>query len=69
MTNPPVTIRFNGEAREVFAGAMLSDLLGERPRRGVAVAVNKRVIPRSEHNPTPVNDGDAIDVVTAMQGG
>ena len=69
MTHPPVTIRFNGEAREVSAGAMLADLLGEHPRRGIAVAVNKRVVPRSEHATTPVHDGDTIDVVTAMQGG
>lgn len=38
------------------------------PDRGVAVAVNRAVLPRSEWG-SIVPDGAAIDVITAVQGG
>lgn len=34
-----------------------------------AVAVNKVFIPRSQYQDTCLQDGDQIDIVTAMQGG
>ncbi|WP_127499766.1 sulfur carrier protein ThiS [Actinoplanes solisilvae] len=38
-------------------------------RRGVAVAVNGEVVPRSTWAATPLTDGDAVEVLTAAQGG
>ena len=38
-------------------------------RRGVAVAVNGTVVPRSTWATSRVVDGDAIEVLTAAQGG
>ena len=38
-------------------------------RRGVAVAVNGEVVPRSTWSAVPLTDGDAVEVLTAAQGG
>ena len=38
-------------------------------RRGVAVAVNGTVVPRSAWAVVPLADGDAVEVLTAAQGG
>jgi sulfur carrier protein len=38
-------------------------------RRGVAVAVNGTVVPRSTWSTVPLADGDAVEVLTAAQGG
>jgi sulfur carrier protein len=38
------------------------------PDKGVAVAVNRSVLPRSQWD-APVPDGAQIEVVTAVQGG
>ncbi len=37
--------------------------------RGVAAAVNGKVIPAGHWNATPLHDGDRIEIVTAFQGG
>jgi sulfur carrier protein len=38
-------------------------------RRGVAVAVNGEVVPRSTWATSRLADGDAVEVLTAAQGG
>ena len=38
-------------------------------RRGVAVAVNGEVVPRSTWPVAPLHDGDRVEVLTASQGG
>ena len=38
-------------------------------RLGVAVALNSEVVPRSRWATTPLTAGDAVELVTAMQGG
>ena len=38
-------------------------------RRGVAVAVNGEVVPRSTWETSRLTDGDAVEVLTATQGG
>jgi sulfur carrier protein len=38
-------------------------------RRGVAVAVNGEVVPRSTWAAVPLAEGDAVEVLTAAQGG
>lgn len=37
--------------------------------RGVAVALNGAVVPRGEWDRTPLNAGDAVEIVRARQGG
>ncbi|MEX0427666.1 sulfur carrier protein ThiS [Nocardioides sp. DS6] len=60
-------ITVNGEPREVTASARLADLVPEC--RGSAAAVNGAVVPRDRHAATPLHDGDAVEIVTAVQGG
>ena len=61
----------NGEPREVEDGttvAALVRLLG-LPERGVAVAVEDRVVPRSTWEQAIVTAGQRVEVLTAVQGG
>jgi sulfur carrier protein len=68
-----VDVRLNGETRQVEGGRTVADLvrmLGEDPTRdGLAVALNHEVVPRTRWATTEVHDGDAIEVVRAIQGG
>jgi sulfur carrier protein len=48
---------------------MVSHLMGGPPARGLAVAVNGEVVPRSSWTVTALDDGDAVEILTAVQGG
>lgn len=61
----------NGEARELSDGAtvaVLVDELGRSPK-GMAVAVNEEVVPRSTWSDVELRGGDRVEVLTASQGG
>lgn len=64
-------IEVNGEGREVADGSTVGDLLDTLvdDRRGVAVAVDGEVVPRSSWDATTLDDGQSIEVVGAVQGG
>ena len=61
----------NGTSREVTGdlsvGALVAQLTGAQ--RGVAVAVNGEVVPRSTWATAGLRDGDRVEVLTAAQGG
>jgi sulfur carrier protein len=61
-------ITVNGDAASVAAGGTVADLLPD-VTSGVAVALNGTVVPRHRHAATPLADGDAVEIVTAVQGG
>jgi sulfur carrier protein len=66
-----MTVTVNGEPRDLAPGVTLADVvsqLAESPR-GVAAAVNGEVVPRRAWPATPLADRDAVEVVTAVQGG
>ena len=56
------------EAGDGLSVAALVERLTEA-RRGVAVAVNGTVVPRSTWAEARLADGDAVEVLTAAQGG
>ncbi|AKK25873.1 sulfur carrier protein ThiS [Mycobacterium sp. EPa45] len=60
----------NDEELEVDDGTTVSGLLDSLgfPDRGIAVAVNWSVLPRSQWN-SVVPEGARVEVVTAVQGG
>jgi sulfur carrier protein len=67
-------IRVNGQFREFVPPVRLSDVLdlgdGDAGApRGMAVAVNGQVIPRSQHATTELEEGATVEIVTAVQGG
>ena len=67
-----MTLMVNGEVVEVAEGATLHDLLppgGREPRRGVAIARNGEVVPRSGWNEVRVEAGDRIEILHAVGGG
>lgn len=66
-----MTIRLNGSSRDLAPGATIADAVEAlaNAAEGIAVARNGEVVHRSEWAATPLEDGDAIEVVTARQGG
>ena len=66
-------IQVNGELREVTPPVRLRDVLdlpeGATTPRGIAVAVNGQVIPRSQHATTELMECARVEIVTAVQGG
>ncbi len=65
-------ISINGES-EPLGAATLEALLAEKAvdtgQRGIAVALNGAVVPRSAWRETRLNPGDNIEIVRAKQGG
>jgi sulfur carrier protein len=68
-----MTIELNGTPVEIAPGARVGDAVarsGADPeRRGVAVAVDGEVVPRSAWDDTELRDGQRVEVVGAIQGG
>ena len=68
-----LALQLNGEPMEVRTGATIADLVvaltAQDDPRGVAVAVDRCVIPRSEWATTPARAGSLVEIVTAAAGG
>jgi sulfur carrier protein len=67
-----ILIRLNGEAQETTArdlAALLADLQVEKGAKGVAVARNGEVVPKSEWGRVALAVGDEIEVVKLFAGG
>ncbi|MEV6634195.1 sulfur carrier protein ThiS [Actinoplanes sp. NPDC051470] len=66
-----MTIVVNGDRKAIPPEATVAALVAEltRAERGVAVALNGEVVPRSAWAATELTDGDRIEVLTAAQGG
>jgi sulfur carrier protein len=61
----------NGDELDLPDGATVGDVLRaiKAPEAGIAVARGNEVVPRADWDTTPVQDGDGIEVLTAVQGG
>lgn len=61
----------NGEPADLVDGATIADVVSNWciSNRGVAVARNGEVVPRSRWDVEKVNSGDAIEIVSAVAGG
>lgn len=67
-----VNLTLNGEAHELAPGSSIPDvlaILGFEAGRGVAVAVDGEVIPRSSWGELTLADGMRVEVLRAVQGG
>jgi sulfur carrier protein len=66
-------IELNGAPAELPDGASVAQAVAatgaEAQRRGVAVAVEGEVVPRGEWDATSLREGQAVEVVRAIQGG
>jgi sulfur carrier protein len=65
-----IALAVNGERRTVCATSP-RELLAELDLEGefFAVAVNRRVIPKTRWNEAVLRDGDSVEIVTPRQGG
>lgn len=66
-----LAVRVNGERATYPAGSTLADVVAGLScgGRGTAVARNGEVVPRSRWHRTPLVAEDAVEVLTAAQGG
>lgn len=68
-----MVVEVNGRPTELSDGAtvqtVLADLELDPQRRGIAVAVDAEVVPRSRWPAHPLADGARVEVLAAMQGG
>jgi sulfur carrier protein len=66
-------ITVNGTEARLSAGARIADVLNElgvEPgRRGVAIAIDGEVVPRTEWDTTSLAEDARVEVVQAIQGG
>lgn len=64
-------IKVNGEQHSVADGATVADVLTTlgMPSTGVAVAVDGEVVRRADWPVSELDDGAAVEVLTAVQGG
>ncbi len=64
-------ITLNGEPVEVPEGTTVAELVARlcRSDRGVAVALDREVVPRSSWSTRAVPEGSRVEIVTAAAGG
>ena len=64
-------IRVNGAERTFDAALTVAALLGAigLDRDGIAVAVDRQVVPKTEHERFVVRDGADVEVIRAVGGG
>ena len=67
----PAAITVNGESAPLAPGSTVASLVAAwcPSPRGVAVAVNGAVVPRSTWGRTPLTPHDVVEIVTAAAGG
>jgi sulfur carrier protein len=68
-----VIIELNGRRAELPDGASVAQAVAaagvDGERRGIAVALEGEVVPRGEWDATSLREGQAVEVVRAIQGG
>ena len=66
-----MTVEVNGNPRDLAAGTTLHELIVEvmGTLRGSAAAVDGEVVPRSDWASYSIQDGQRIELITAVQGG
>ena len=68
-----MNVRLNGTEHELRDGATVVDAVvaaaGDAGRRGIAVALEGEVVPRSRWDATALADGARVEVLEARQGG
>jgi len=61
-------VRVNGTARELPPGTTIEALVAS-DARGIAVALNREVVPRHRWSVVFLTEGDEVELVRAVQGG
>lgn len=66
-----VRVTVNGQPRDLPRGSTVADVVADMcaAAAGVAVAVDREVVPRSRWAGVALEEGDLVEVVTAVAGG
>ena len=64
-------ISVNNKETDIANGGTLADLAAqlELPAQGVAIAVNNKMVPRTQWNDTILNENDSLVIIKAACGG
>ena len=64
-------VTINGETHSFAAGTTIEQMLEalRLPGEGVAVEVNRSIVPKRMHQEALLSDGDEVEVVTFVGGG
>ena len=67
----PISVKVNGQERQVARGSSLLDLIGalDLDPRTIVVELNREIIRRPQLPTTSVRDGDAVELVHFVGGG
>ena len=69
-TQDSLTIRLNGNDFDIATPATVKTLVElRRPNPPFAVEVNKRLVRHTDYEQTPLQPGDAVEIVTLVGGG
>ncbi len=68
-----MNIQINGKDREIRNNLNITELLKElgfNPEQpGIAVAVNREVIPKTDWDKTKIHEDNEVEIIRAVQGG
>jgi len=66
-----VQIQVNGKTMDIAEGTTVKALLESLgiPQQGTAVELNREIVPRSQHEKTPLKEGDRVEIVRMVGGG
>lgn len=66
-----IMILLNGKEEALPAGVRVADLLRifKIPERGIAIEVNRHIVPRGRWEEVILNPGDRVEIVQMMGGG
>ena len=66
-----MNILLNNKPEKLFDGLTVKKLLENKNIRNkyYAVEINRKIIPKSDHDTYVIKDGDRIEIITAIGGG
>lgn len=66
-----IEVLVNGESRRLDESSTIDSLITalELGTDGIAVELNREIVPRRDHSTTLLRDGDRIEIVTLVGGG
>tara|TARA_B100001057_G_scaffold439458_1_gene472654 strand:+ start:364 stop:564 length:201 start_codon:yes stop_codon:yes gene_type:complete len=64
-------ILLNNSPETLFDGSTIKNLLEQKniQNKYFAVEINRKIIPKSDHESHVIKDGDKIEIITAIGGG
>ena len=68
-----MNIKLNGEDKDISGKLSLYEVVAEnlngKEPKGIAVALNDRIIPKQKWESVTINENDSVEIVHAVQGG